>query len=156
MSEKEREADSYRSASRSSSHKKSTCAGGEIGGVLLSHGASPAVSWGLKGLTTVFGMGTGVPPSLLSPTPPHAQTDEKIARCEVEIVYSIVAPLSRGFRAQSGDEGIRTPDPLRAKQVLSQLSYAPLVRGVRLYGSRWAFLDSNQGPQSYQDCALTT
>ena len=24
-----------------------------------------------------------------------------------------------------GDEGIRTPDPLLAKQVLSQLSYAP-------------------------------
>jgi hypothetical protein len=24
-----------------------------------------------------------------------------------------------------GDEGIRTPDPLRAKQVLSQLSYTP-------------------------------
>ena len=27
---------------------------------------------------------------------------------------------------QSGDEGIRTPDPLRAKQVLSQLSYTPV------------------------------
>ena len=25
-----------------------------------------------------------------------------------------------------GDEGIRTPDPLLARQVLSQLSYAPL------------------------------
>ena len=26
----------------------------------------------------------------------------------------------------SGDEGIRTPDPLLARQVLSQLSYNPL------------------------------
>jgi hypothetical protein len=44
--------------------KKSDCAGGGTGGVLLSHQATPAVSWGLKGLTTVFGMGTGVSPSL--------------------------------------------------------------------------------------------
>jgi hypothetical protein len=29
------------------------------------------------------------------------------------------------MRNKSGDKGIRTPDPLRAKQVLSQLSYAP-------------------------------
>ena len=26
----------------------------------------------------------------------------------------------------SGDEGIRTPDPLLARQVLSQLSYTPV------------------------------
>ena len=31
----------------------------------------------------------------------------------------------------SGDEGIRTPDPLLARQVLSQLSYTPI--GVLLY-----------------------
>ena len=30
-----------------------------------------------------------------------------------------------GFNNKSGDEGIRTPDPLRARQVLSQLSYTP-------------------------------
>ena len=28
-----------------------------------------------------------------------------------------------------GDEGIRTPDPLLAGQVLSQLSYTPIFRG---------------------------
>ena len=33
-----------------------------------------------------------------------------------------------------GDEGIRTPDPLLARQVLSQLSYAP-----RDYGLKWTF-----------------
>ena len=27
----------------------------------------------------------------------------------------------------SGDEGIRTPDPLLARQVLSQLSYTPMI-----------------------------
>ena len=37
---------------------------GGIGNVLLSHRAAPAVSLGLEGLTTVFGMGTGVPPPL--------------------------------------------------------------------------------------------
>ena len=29
------------------------------------------------------------------------------------------------FALLSGDEGIRTPDPLLARQVLSQLSYTP-------------------------------
>ena len=37
---------------------------GEAGNVLLSHRAAPAVSSGLEGLTTVFGMGTGVSPPL--------------------------------------------------------------------------------------------
>ena len=37
---------------------------GEAGNVLLSHKAAPAVSLGLEGLTTVFGMGTGVSPPL--------------------------------------------------------------------------------------------
>ena len=46
----------------------------------------------------------------------------------------------------SGDAGSRTPYLLRAKQALSQMSYIPW----------WGILDSNQGPQSYQDCALTT
>ena len=32
-------------------------------------------------------------------------------------------PEACGFR--HGDEGIRTPDPLLARQVLSQLSYTP-------------------------------
>ena len=30
------------------------------------------------------------------------------------------------FTKHSGDEGIRTPDPLLARQVLSQLSYTPI------------------------------
>ena len=66
-----------------------------------------------------------------------------------------------------GAEEIRTPDLRRAKAALSQLSYGPsglpavlcLENGVLsgLLGQRWwwAILDSNQRPQSYQDCALT-
>ena len=46
----------------------------------------------------------------------------------------------------SGDEGIRTPDPLLARQVLSQLSYTPIW---------WTFRDSNPGPTGYEPVALT-
>lgn len=38
-----------------------------MGGVLLSHRPAPAVPSGLRGLTAVFGMGTGVTPSLWPP-----------------------------------------------------------------------------------------
>jgi hypothetical protein len=62
-----------------------------------------------------------------------------------------------------GDGRARTADPLLAKQVLSQLSYIPVLP-VRPRRSRppvgceartWAFLDSNQRPHGYQPCALT-
>ena len=43
---------------------------------------------------------------------------------EFSMVVSFLTPLSRG-----GDEGVRTPDPLRARQVLSQLSYTPIDKG---------------------------
>ena len=46
-----------------------------------------------------------------------------------------------------GGERVRTDDPLRARQVLSQLSYTP-NKGW------WAWLDSNQRPHDYQSCAL--
>ena len=49
-----------------------------------------------------------------------------------------------------GDERDRTADPLLAKQVLSQLSYAPLVSS-----SWWAREDLNLRPHAYQACALT-
>ena len=31
-----------------------------------------------------------------------------------------------------GDEEVRTPDPLRARQVLSQLSYTPILAGFQV------------------------
>jgi hypothetical protein len=56
-----------------------------------------------------------------------------------------------------GDKRDRTADPLLAKQVLSQLSYVPVSiidRKTKL-AKKWANLESNQGPQRYQHCALT-
>ena len=39
----------------------------------------------------------------------------------------IAAPVSLSFPlSPGGDEEVRTPDPLRARQVLSQLSYTPV------------------------------
>ena len=67
--------------------------------------------------------------------------------------------------SSGGDEEDRTPDPLRARQVLSQLSYIPVLVGRVMAETRldqsaprrgtWAFLDSNQRPHGYQPCALT-
>ena len=45
-----------------------------------------------------------------------------------------------------GDNETRTHDPLRARQVLSQLSYTP---------KWWTFRDSNPGPTGYEPVALT-
>jgi hypothetical protein len=59
-----------------------------------------------------------------------------------------------GCRQFGGAEGIRTPDLRRAKAALSQLSYGPGARPASSLAGRWASLESNQGPQSYQDCAL--
>jgi hypothetical protein len=56
-----------------------------------------------------------------------------------------------------GDEETRTPDPLLAKEMLSQLSYVPRhpPRSGPV-GRWWAFLDSNQRPLPYQGSALTS
>ena len=55
-----------------------------------------------------------------------------------------------------GSDRDRTDDPLLAKQVLSQLSYAPeLVGQNRPAPSWWAREDLNLRPHAYQACALT-
>ena len=43
--------------------------------------------------------------------------------------------------AVSGDKGIRTLDPLLARQVLSQLSYTPEPdsKNIQINGLKWAF-----------------
>ena len=43
--------------------------------------------------------------------------------------YRSSRPLLVHISMQSGDEEDRTPDPLRARQVLSQLSYTPIYPG---------------------------
>ena len=73
--------------------------------------------------------------------------------------YSLFVPKvyrrSLPLRKRSGGaEEARTPDPLLAKEVLSQLSYGP--RYLVPEREWWGILDSNQRPQSYQDCALTS
>ena len=73
----------------------------------------------------------------------------------------------RDSEKPGGADEIRTRDLRRAKAALSQLSYGPMrvaSAGPGGCGGRpadepewswWAILDSNQRPQSYQDCALT-
>ena len=48
--------------------------------------------------------------------------------------------IAKFFENLSGDEGIRTPDPLLARQVLSQLSYTPRNNN---YPSKDNFLGQN-------------
>ena len=45
-----------------------------------------------------------------------------------------------------GDEEDRTPDPLRARQVLSQLSYTPMVLFSKLFHRFFFFLEKCGGP----------
>jgi hypothetical protein len=97
---------------------KNARTGGWSGNVLFSQGAAPQVSSGLKGLTAVFGMGTGVSLSLWSPPHPHVQASGLI-------LYSLLI---------GGDEGIRTPDLCRARAALFQLSYIPSHYKVGLPG----------------------
>ena len=47
----------------------------KLGDVLLSHDLTIEVPSALQGLTTVFGMGTGVPPAL---SPPKLSANERI------------------------------------------------------------------------------
>ena len=42
------------------------------------------------------------------------------------MTFLIVWYFSTMYNSESGAEGIRTPDPLLARQVLSQLSYNPM------------------------------
>ncbi len=96
----------------------------------------------------VPGCGCAGPPT--PATGRHEEVRGVMGRC--------TAPL-RNCGASCGDAGIRTPCLLRAKQALSQMSYIPPPMTVIPYDTAlrcwWGILDSNQGPQSYQDCALT-
>jgi hypothetical protein len=105
---------------------------------------------------------TGGPFQVRALTPPTRRKSFKPLRLGREQGVSYAPPRSTStdrrflFEDRStadGDEGVRTPDPLLAKQVLSQLSYIP--GGTRVVQrSQCAYLDSNQGPQLYQSCAL--
>ena len=53
---------------------------------------------------------------------PFSFFPQAVSNHSVHVRPFALLPLSSG-----GDEGIRTPDPLRAKQVLSHLSYTPAL-----------------------------
>ena len=61
---------------------------------------------------------------------------------------------SNQVRRNGGAGRDRTDDPLLAKQVLSQLSYGPLIPG-RDREEWWAWEDLNLRPHAYQARALT-
>jgi hypothetical protein len=93
------------------------------------------------------------------PKPPN---DERVSHAasqtSIRIVNVQTAVTATAVSDQRGGDGrARTGDPLLAKQVLSQLSYAPmqLRTAVQVRRRAWAFLDSNQRPHGYQPCALT-
>ena len=107
----------------------------------------------------------------LFPAPPHSPQKGNTANpfavsslFSCEGPYPASPPESASWRSPSakpalaaalgggGAEETRTPDFRLAKAALSQLSYGPL----RPAPEWWAILDSNQRPQSYQDCALTS
>ena len=103
-------------------------------------------------------------------------------RCLLSALFSVLAHGGRdapSFR-DGGAEEDRTPDPLRARQVLSQLSYGPRLtrrqaspQDIRLTARRegkhlpancvgcfvgetwWVWVDLNHRPHPYQGCALT-
>ena len=54
-----------------------------------------------------------------------------------------------------GDDRDRTGNLRRARAALSQLSYIPSGSDRQAARLRWAYVDSNHGPQLYQSCALT-
>src|SRR5688572_14302168 len=63
------------------------------------------------------------------------------------------------FLAACGDDGARTRNLVVANHALSQLSYTPDAASrieplVALHLPMCGYLDSNQGPQLYQSCAL--
>ena len=47
------------------------------------------------------------------------------------VVFKVQLHFFRHLSMPSGDEGIRTPDPLLARQVLSQLSYTPIPGNMK-------------------------
>ena len=47
-------------------------------------------------------------------------------------LFSFQGAIFAALRCYGGDEESRTPDPLLARQVLSQLSYTPIFSGVHL------------------------
>jgi hypothetical protein len=74
--------------------------------------------------------------------------------------YQLMADLHEHVYESVTDQAVRQLNRLLVGRLLSKLlSKGPLAKCQRafcVFRIWWAALDSNQGPQSYQDCALTT
>src|SRR5690242_7682340 len=83
------------------------------GGVLLSHTVSRAVPSGLRGLTAVFGMGTGGTPSLKPPrksrTKFSKESGSQTDRIETHLKYFMVKPHDRLVRVSFTPYSASTP-----------------------------------------------
>ena len=80
-----------------------------------------------------------------------------LARCEPLKTHKSPERLTLGGGARED----RTPDLLRARQALSQLSYGPIegfaldFSSASLFVRWWVWEDLNLRPHPYQGCALT-
>ena len=101
-----------------------------IGSVRGLHLSFPLASpiFGCRFYRLVGSSGLEPPTSCLSGTRSNLLSYEPI----VLLVVSPLAPFSY-LSICGGDEGNRTPDPLLAGQVLSQLSYTPSFEGLFLF-----------------------
>src|SRR5690606_37927387 len=79
------------------------------------------------------------------PTPKHSRL--RMLKCWL-ISFSARTETDNG-----GTEEDRTPDLLRARQALSQLSYGPDADSE--CARWWVWVDLNHRPHPYQGCALT-
>jgi hypothetical protein len=87
----------------------------------------------------------------------YAVVKVRSATVRFEGSSELSSALPANLAIVGGDDRDRTGDLLRAKQVLSQLSYVPVRRRPEPRAARlwWAHLDLNQGPRPYQGRALT-
>ena len=135
----------------------------KAGGVVLSHRASPAVPSALWGLTAVFGMGTGVTPTLKPPTNMSVASLRRRrslhcggTRCDVPSRYvssqnlrsaQVPTPPFGGVDVHSASSCayscIHTEAPPTVEGVGHQRSLAGRVvvtlHGTRPYGTRWSW-----------------
>jgi hypothetical protein len=87
----------------------------------------------------------------------YAVVKVRSATVRFEGSSELTSALPANLAIIGGDDRDRTGDLLRARQVLSQLSYVPTQRMLEAPASAvwWAHLDLNQGPRPYQGRALT-
>ena len=69
-------------------------------------------------------------------------------RCLLPFVWKLLCLPFFSKKVSGGDDGIRTHDPLLAGQVLSQLSYTPILLGI----ASLRFFQSSEWISPLRDC----